>query len=88
LGYSPDQIEQDRTDRIEEALLMATVPPVPTIVQERLEGQAPGTQPLQTEQGGAPNGQQPQPSKPQRQNGKKASPTPNSGGLQPGGGRR
>lgn len=89
LGYSPEQIEQDRSDRIQESLLAASMAPIPTQVTERLEGQAPGTAPM--DQGGgtppaqAPNGQQPQPRPAQRVPGTRPAPNPNSGGAQPNG---
>jgi hypothetical protein len=87
LGYSPDQIAQDDIDRAHEALMAATMPPLPTTVQERLTGQAPGAGPMtdvQTQTGPKPNGQQPQP-KPSSpaQNTKKVAMT--NGGTQPGG---
>lgn len=89
LGYSPDQIAQDQLDRAQEALFAASLPPVPTTVNERLQGQAPGTAPMDTNDAPssspAPNGQQPQPKSPQGQPGTKAAPSPNSGGAQPGG---
>lgn len=100
LGYSPEQIEQDRLDRIAEALLAASIPPVPTRVGEELTGNAPGTAPPTSGTSqmygdkpapppptaqGAPNGQQPQPQAPQRAIGGASSPSPNSGGAQPGG---
>jgi len=69
LGYSPDQISQDDIDRAHEALVAASMPPLPTRVDERLTGQAPGagpatdvaqqTAPQQQKQ--ASKGQQPQP---------------------------
>jgi Phage portal protein, SPP1 Gp6-like len=38
LSYSPAQIEQDESDRAHEAMLAATLPAIPTNVQERLVG--------------------------------------------------
>lgn len=91
LGYSPEQIEQDRLDRIAEALLSSTLAPVPTTVTERLQGQAPGTAPMQQDNAAttavkpqAPNGQQPQPARPAPANGQKPPPA-TLGGTQPGG---
>jgi hypothetical protein len=90
LGYSPEQIEQDKLDRIAEALLSQTIAPQPTQVTERLEGQAPGTAPMGGPNGQpAPNGQQPQPQPPQRTPGGPRQPSPNPpGGAQPGGNGR
>lgn len=90
LGYSPDQIAQDEIDKAHEAFLAASMPPLPTTVQERLTGQAPGAGPVTggpaqpAKSGPAPNGQQPQP-KPSgpAQNTKKVATT--NGGRQPGG---
>lgn len=85
LGYSPAQIEQDAIDRAHEALLAAAMPPIPTQVVERLQGQAPGTAPMET--GPAPHGQQPQPKPPQSAPGAKAQPS-TLGGTQPGGSKK
>jgi hypothetical protein len=99
LGYSPEQIEQDRLDRIAESLLSQQIAPVPTRVEERLQGQAPGAAPMEQAQttpvpaptttppGPAPNGQQPQPARPLARNGR-AGPPSTQGGTQPGGRRR
>jgi len=84
LGYSPDQITQDELDRAHEALLAASLPPVPTTVQETVQsapgGGAPATPPGQQ----APAGQQPQPRAPQPAPGSKK-PALTQGGTQPGG---
>jgi hypothetical protein len=87
LGYSPEQIEQDRLDRIAESLLSQSLAPIPTNVTERLEGQAPGTVPMDDASGAQqpPQGQQPQPRAPQRVPGGPAAPSPNGSGPQPGG---
>ena len=89
LHYSPDQIAQDDIDRAQEALLAQTMPPLPTSVNERLTGQAPGAAPAETTNGspvtnGAPKGQQPQPKPPLGiPPAKKVAVT--QGGTQPGG---
>ena len=84
LGYSPDQIAQDEIDKAHEALVAASLPPLPTTVQERLTGQAPGAGPVTGGAAPARNGQQPQPkSAGGAQNAKKVAST--NGGTQPGG---
>jgi hypothetical protein len=82
LGYSPDQIAQDELDRAHEALLAASMAPIPNTVQERIVvgSDSPGAQ-----QGSIP-GQQPQPKQlGGSQNAPKA--ITSMGGTQPGGGR-
>jgi Phage portal protein, SPP1 Gp6-like len=97
LGYSPDQIAQDDIDRAHEALVAASMPPLPTSVQERLTGQAPGAGPVTDDMQNspqraitpaktAPRGQQPQPKKTAASGASRTKKQPASlGGMQPGG---
>jgi Phage portal protein, SPP1 Gp6-like len=87
LGYSPDQISQDDIDRAHEALVAASMPPLPTSVQERLTGQAPGAGPV-APPGQSPGGQQPQPKATPASGASRQPKQPTSlGGTQPGGKR-
>jgi Phage portal protein, SPP1 Gp6-like len=86
LGYSPDQIAQDDIDRAHEALVAASMPPLPTSVQERLTGDAPGTTPVAAPGQPAPKGQQPQPKKTPASGASRTPKVPTTqGGTQPGG---
>jgi Phage portal protein, SPP1 Gp6-like len=88
LGYSPDQIGQDDIDRAHEALLAASMPPLPTSVQERLTGQAPGAGPVTDDNVSpqAPKGQQPQPKQTPASGASRTKKVPSTqGGTQPGG---
>lgn len=84
LGYSPDQIAQDEVDRAHEALLAASLPPVPSIVQETVQAAPGGGAPAPAPGAQAPAGQQPQPRPSQSAPGVKKQPT-TLGGTQPGG---
>jgi hypothetical protein len=87
LGYSPEQIAQDRQDRIHESMLAATLPPIPTTIQERITATpAPGQEGEGGQSGPAPGPTTPGPAvkAPAATSGGKKVPTTQGGNQTPG----